>query len=532
MTKIIIGNVYSQIINLNNDKVFKQIDDVLSYFVAGHEFSSAFTKGFWSYKENRFCKWDGKSHLFLKNGRFLSGLLSRIISILNSNGIQYEIDDQRKQIQYGPEINLKNVQIRDYQQRVLESCLKNECGLVNAATGSGKTIMICDLISHTNVKTIVYVVSKDLLFQTHSELERILGQKVGIIGDGIANIEKINVASIWTCAIALGEKKYEKFDDEDIVNEKWNDTNKSKIIKMIKGAEMALFDESQFIATKTIILINNASVSARRKYGFSGTNFREDGADILLEAVCGKIIVEVTSSELIKQKFLVEPEIHFITVPKKEFKDDTYPKVYKEYIVENEERNNLIVKATAKLVEMGHNVLLLIKNLKHGRVLLELLENQYPTYFIKGETEAEDRIVIKKQFEEGTIKVLIASSILDQGVNLPSISALVLCGGGKSAGRTIQRIGRVLRPFPGKEKAIIIDFIDQAPHLLRHTKRRIEVYRRESGFRIILPKKPENKGIISSRKNKNGNNNDTETKTKKKKAKRVQPGSDGGKMPW
>ena len=60
---------------------------------------------------------------------------------------------------------------------------------------------------------------------------------------------------------------------------------------------------------------------------------------------------------------------------------------------------------------------------------------------------------------------------------------------GKSSGRALQRLGRVIRTYKGKKDAIVIDFIDQAPYLLEHTKARIDIYRTEPEFKIILPKR-------------------------------------------
>lgn len=442
-------------------------------------------------------------------------------SILRNNKIDYEIVDQRKAVKFKKKIKTKSMQSRPYQDRVLEACLKQKGGIVKAATGSGKSVMITRLIAETNVKTMVYVIGVDLLYQMKETFEAMLGTEVGIIGDGQAEIKKINVCSVWTAASALGEK-YKSFDDEDgAKKENFDNKNKAKIAKAIKGAEMVIYDECQFLATDTMQSINHASENAYYKYGFSGTPFRDDGADLLLEAVCGRQIVEITATELINDGWLVPPKIHLVNVPEYDGDlPDKYPSIYKTYIVENEVRNQKIIKTAKKLLEKGRRVLILVKNIKHGDILLSEFDEDVVIYFVKGDVSSEERNQIRQEFIDGDIDIIIASAVYDQGVNLPNLDALILAGSGKSSTRALQRIGRVIRPAKGKEDAIVVDFIDNAKYLLNHTAKRVEVYRGEAGFKIKLPS---GKGIDA---------NGTDEKKKAKASKSVQTKNSRGKVSW
>ena len=166
-----------------------------------------------------------------------------------------------------------------------------------------------------------------------------------------------------------------------------------------------------------------------------------------------------------------------------------YPTVYREYIVENDVRNMKIVKIAQKLVEKGRRALILVKNIKHGKTLLSMFPKKTVIYFVKGNVKSEERNRIRKEFTEGKIDIIIASVVYDQGVDLPNLDALILAGSGKSAGRTLQRIGRVIRAHPGKKDAIVIDFIDNAKYLLDHTTSRIETFKREAAFSLKFPKR-------------------------------------------
>jgi superfamily II DNA or RNA helicase len=501
--EIVVKNVYSQVNGLQNRDALRALDQQLSYFVSGYQFTKAYKTGWWDNKKHKWDRWDGKNHLLTKNHKFLTGLLSRVKSVLKNHNIKYKLTDLRKDVPFKRKIKTKNIEEREYQKRVLEATLKHKGGIVQSATGSGKSVMITQLIANTNVKTMVYVIGVDLLYQMKETFEKMLGTKVGIIGDGQADIRKINVCTVWTAANALG-KKYIPFDDEDrSTKEKFDSANKEKIAKAIKSTEMAIYDECQMLAAKTLQLINVSSSSALYKYGFSGTPYREDNADLLLEAVCGKIIAEVTASELIKKGYLVKPKIQFVSIPEYDgAPGNKYPTVYKEYIVENDVRNTKIVKIAEKLVEKGRRVLILVKNIKHGKTLLSMFPKDRVVYFVKGNVKSEERNRIRGEFTKGKIDIIVASVVYDQGIDLPNLDALILTGSGKSAGRTLQRLGRVIRAHPGKKDAIVIDFIDNAKYLLEHTTSRIETYKREVAFSLKFPERILNAKSKKSKKQK------------------------------
>ena len=488
MIQIIANNVYSTITGLSDD-LRKKLDAILCYQIQGYEYSAAFQKGHWDPKSKKYITWDGKKHLLSKSNRFYTGLVSRVAQFLTVQNIAFEIKQQRDTVSFNTSIEtIKPIVLRDYQQNVVNAALQNNVGMIKVATGGGKSIIITKIAALANLKTMVYVISKDLLYQMHRTLSDYLGMEIGMIGDGVADVKQITVATIWSAATALGTK-HEPVDEEDRSSERFDESRKSSIVKAIKEAQLIFIDESQFAACSSIQEINNNSTNAYFKYGLSGTPYREDGADLLLEAVCGKQIAEVTSSELINSGHLVKPTIYFIEVPPIELSaKDNYATIYKESIVENEARNRKIVSITKKLVEANKKVLLLVKQINHGKNLYSMLESECRVRFLSGEIDSETRNEVKQEFENGDLDVIVASTIFDIGLDLPILDALVLCGSGKSSGRALQRIGRVLRTYPNKKEAIVVDFQDSVKYLNKHSEKRLETYRKESGFVIKFVK--------------------------------------------
>lgn len=80
-------------------------------------------------------------------------------------------------------------------------------------------------------------------------------------------------------------------------------------------------------------------------------------------------------------------------------------------------------------------------------------------HFTSNET-AKEREQIKYQFAEtNPYQALIAIKCLDEGVNIPSIKTAFILASSTNPKEYIQRRGRVLRRYPGKDYAVIYDFV-------------------------------------------------------------------------
>ena len=72
----------------------------------------------------------------------------------------------------------------------------------------------------------------------------------------------------------------------------------------------------------------------------------------------------------------------------------------------------------------------------------------------------QERAQIRTAFADGEmLQALVAIRCLDEGVNIPSIKTAFILASSTNPKEYIQRRGRVLRKFPGKDYAVIFDFI-------------------------------------------------------------------------
>lgn len=80
-------------------------------------------------------------------------------------------------------------------------------------------------------------------------------------------------------------------------------------------------------------------------------------------------------------------------------------------------------------------------------------------------------------FSRGAIKVLFAMRALDEGVDIPTAETGIIIASSGNSKEFIQRRGRLMRKFPGKEKARIYDFVVLPPAKKYESLRRRELER-------------------------------------------------------
>ena len=69
-----------------------------------------------------------------------------------------------------------------------------------------------------------------------------------------------------------------------------------------------------------------------------------------------------------------------------------------------------------------------------------------------------ERTAAIERFRAGETTVLVSAQVLDEGFDLPEAEIAIVVGGTSSTRRHIQRIGRLLRPRPGK-RALVYELV-------------------------------------------------------------------------
>lgn len=95
-----------------------------------------------------------------------------------------------------------------------------------------------------------------------------------------------------------------------------------------------------------------------------------------------------------------------------------------------------------------------------------------------------------QRFREGSVKVLCATSLADEGLDIERLSRLILATPARAEGRTIQRLGRLMRPHPGKGTPVLYDLVDDLPMARRQHAARRRAYRKVLGETCLARRGP------------------------------------------
>lgn len=487
MVKILIGNIYTKIVGYIPDNVQSELDNILSYRVKdAHYLTSVKMK-----------RWDGVYHLYKRNSgqSFFSGLLSLAEEVLKKHDIQFiRVDERIKPKQNLPELEFIKKDFfeeRDYQELTIERAVQSSRGVLKIATGGGKTLILSQIISRLKVYPFMfYVLTEDLMHQAHDVLSETLNEPIGMVGGGIFDIKKITVCTIQTAVIALNleNKAFNindyKYDEEDVWNSKQIESveNLKKLKELIKNARGLYLDECHHTSAATVKEVLTASPFAYWRYGGSATPYREDGAEIVIQAMFGKKIVDISASYLIKRGYLVKPYIIFDPIEDK-CKMHAYSSIYKTCVSQNVDFNTRIAKIANYLLSKNLNVLVLVQHYPQGDLLKTLIPN---TEFLTGKMKGKKRKNAIGDLKVGEKSCLLATTLADEGVDIPSLDVVLMAGGGASSTRVYQRIGRALRKNKtDKNKALIIYFHHDAKHLEKHAKKAKKIMKAEPLFEIV-----------------------------------------------
>lgn len=124
----------------------------------------------------------------------------------------------------------------------------------------------------------------------------------------------------------------------------------------------------------------------------------------------------------------------------------------------NVNRNAAIVNIARAEMLQGETVLILVASIEHGEKLAKQIEG---AEMLHSKLPAKLRRKRVEDFRSGALQCAVATSLADEGADIPRASVLLLAAGGRSATKAIQRTGRVMRPHKGKAEGVVYDFVDR-----------------------------------------------------------------------
>src|SRR5665647_2141530 len=340
----------------------------------------------------RYSRWIGKQlkpQLFFfreEDGRicFPRGFGNQAVRMCRQEtGGLPEIVDQRRLL---PEIDLSfQGELRPYQQQAVEAICAHSFGVLEAGTGSGKTVMALSLIARRRQPTLILVHSKELMHQWRDRIRQFLGIEAGQGGDGTLDIQPVTVAIVNTA------KKY--------------------LESLPDRFGQIVVDECHRVPASLFTDVVSA-FDSRYMLGLSATAFRrEDGMTQLIYTYMGDRVHAVDGRMLAASGAVVKPELLQRPTGFAHFFQGEYAKLIKALAADGP-RNRQIVEDVVTLIRQGHEgtCLVVSDRVAHCQALAELMAGQgVAALVMTGQTTPDKRAQIVEDVQAGGVAVLIAT---------------------------------------------------------------------------------------------------------------------------
>lgn len=325
----------------------------------------------------------------------------------------------------------------------------------------------------TNQRSILRNIIKNYPKRTKADEKMIMELEDVLYTCGSDNEIKLKIQGYQVDYQKLIEKKNKK------VYDKYNEA-----VEFLESVTVMIVDEAHHTSADTWFHTLTRCRNAQYRFALTGSVDRRDAMLWQrIQAIFHKPIIKITNEELIEAGHSAKPKITMFPILSPQgYEEADYMPARDVCIVNNAYRNEVITQLTTKYYREGKGILILVNIVEHGDILKASLDQLgVPNAFIHGELSLDYRDEQLSRMREGSLKVMIATTIADEGLDISGIDMLILGAGGKSLRQSLQRIGRALRKKKkGENVATIIDFIDYTnKHLLKHSKERKSTYDKE-----------------------------------------------------
>jgi len=403
------------------------------------------------------------------------------------DGIEQDIADLRDRDHRpyeDPEQSDDGITLRPYQRQAVDNWFANQKrGLFRMATGTGKTFTALgamdEFLEERTIPTLVVIAVPftHLANQWREELTKFGYDNPKFLYGSANTAWKDDLSRLLSdLALGMGSDQLVITTHTTLANEYFR-----KQIERFGCDVLLIADEVHGLGSEH----QREALLEEYEYriGLSATperHYDEEGSEHILDYF-GGIVFEYTLGEAIPE-FLTPYDYHPVIVELNEEELEDYNTLSKRLATAvasddaDEELVNRLAMKRANIVKSAENKytslqsilrtsgepdhLLVYTNsqqIDHVQDILNEMGIRQHKFTYHEDDDERERLL--KSFDEGEIDALVAMRCLDEGVDVPSTKQAILMSNTANPMQFIQRRGRVLRRHPGKEKAIIYDFI-------------------------------------------------------------------------
>jgi superfamily II DNA or RNA helicase len=339
-------------------------------------------------------------------------------------------------------------ELRGYQTRLADAgdaaMLDGKRPCLVAPTGAGKTVIIAELAKRALVRgeqVVVICHREEILTQIVASLQHHLGDQVVI------------------AMVTAGSRP--RMDRRVVVGMVPTMVRRLKLLEQLTGCTL-LADECHHAPSATWRKVIEAA-RPRRFGGLTATPVRPDGKGLGDEEMFDLLLNGPEANELMaagklcRYRLFAAPHRIDSKGLRKRGGDFSVADMERRVV----EIQGQIVRDWKLLNPNGERTICVAVSVDHAHEVAGLYQDEgIAAAAVDGNTPKAERREIFERFRRGEITVLCACAVIDEGLDVPEATCLQILRFTASLRLWRQLIGRVLRPAPGKEFALIIDHTD------------------------------------------------------------------------
>jgi superfamily II DNA or RNA helicase len=356
--------------------------------------------------------------------------------------------------------------LRDYQASSISAWRENEYfGTISIATAGGKTLIGIDAIKELHENTLIAVPTEPLLLQWKAEIEKYLGldnNQVGLFYGKVKQLKPILIGTYTSLMkyIVFSEK------DKDLIKslEISNDEKQKRILDRERIRDflqnyysLLILDEAHHIPAPLFrqLALNSKAID---RLSLSATVKRFDGNERMLFFSTGKLIYYLSYLQLCELKWVIPFLYSYVPVQLTEDQIDYYHTLGQDL----EKKKAISFFNTQKLVkilkivqthvnEFNHSIIIFVTYVESAFMIYdELKDCGIKCDLILSEINQKRKSKFLRndvitQFKQKEINVIISTTVLDEGFNVPEANVAIITSGSSTDRQLIQRIGRIVR---------------------------------------------------------------------------------------
>jgi len=405
-----------------------------------------------------------------------------VLQHLHDSGVEYR--DEARAYERMPELkHLTEKTPRDYQEEALQAWeAANRRGLVVLPTGSGKTFVAELCIAACKRSTLVVAPTIDLVNQWHRVLSEAFGQPIGMLGGGQHDIQPLTV-STYDSAYLHMDRYGNRFGlvifDEVHHLPSGAYAQAAEMCSAPFRLGLSATPERQDELHKDLTYLVGPEVYRR--------GIREMSGEVLADYETHRIEVHLSGEEAQRYAEARGTYSHFIGSRRiymggqngwgRFLREAARSKAGRAALKAHQESRRIMHQASAKMDALED----ILARHPDSRILIFTNDNatvyQISRDFlipcITHQTDAKERRSTLECFGDGRYRVIATSRVLNEGVDMPDADVGIVLSGTSTVREHVQRLGRILRPKPGK-RATLYEVIASGTKEQDHSEKRRE----------------------------------------------------------